>query len=214
MPGSTPFTGRSPNRGQTPEVMVIACCDSRAAPETIFSAAPGGNLRPPQCRQPGAALRTGRRLPRDLRGPGVRRAEPQGPAHRRAWAWAMRWHPRGAATGDGAAVSGRLHRQMDESSPPRRRRIWRPAPGSAMANARPPSNAPRSAARSTTCGPSRASRSSRAANRLGLHGAWFDIADGELWTMSADTGDFFQVGVTRGTAWSVSVSHGNTHLRC
>ena len=26
--------------GQTPEVMVIACCDSRSAPETIFNAAP------------------------------------------------------------------------------------------------------------------------------------------------------------------------------
>lgn len=27
--------------GQRPEVMVIACCDSRAAPETIFDAGPG-----------------------------------------------------------------------------------------------------------------------------------------------------------------------------
>lgn len=27
--------------GQTPETMVIACCDSRAAPETIFDAGPG-----------------------------------------------------------------------------------------------------------------------------------------------------------------------------
>ena len=41
--------------GQTPEVMVIACCDSRSAPETIFNAAPGeifvvrnvANLVPP-----------------------------------------------------------------------------------------------------------------------------------------------------------------------
>lgn len=41
--------------GQTPEVMVIACCDSRAAPETIFNAVPGqifvlrnvANLVPP-----------------------------------------------------------------------------------------------------------------------------------------------------------------------
>ena len=42
-------------KGQTPEVMVIACCDSRAAPETIFNAVPGqifvlrnvANLVPP-----------------------------------------------------------------------------------------------------------------------------------------------------------------------
>ena len=41
--------------GQTPQVMVIACCDSRTAPETIFSAQPGkifvvrnvANLVPP-----------------------------------------------------------------------------------------------------------------------------------------------------------------------
>jgi carbonic anhydrase len=42
-------------RGQRPEIMVIACCDSRSAPETIFDAAPGelfvhrnvANLIPP-----------------------------------------------------------------------------------------------------------------------------------------------------------------------
>lgn len=42
-------------RGQTPETLIIACCDSRAAPEMIFNAAPGeifvvrnvANLVPP-----------------------------------------------------------------------------------------------------------------------------------------------------------------------
>ncbi|MGD9740167.1 MAG: carbonic anhydrase [Bauldia sp.] len=41
--------------GQRPEIMIVACCDSRAAPETIFDAAPGelfvhrnvANLIPP-----------------------------------------------------------------------------------------------------------------------------------------------------------------------
>src|SRR5690606_28805123 len=41
--------------GQTPEIMIIACCDSRAAPETIFDTGPGelfvvrnvANLVPP-----------------------------------------------------------------------------------------------------------------------------------------------------------------------
>ncbi|MCY4497233.1 MAG: carbonic anhydrase, partial [Rhodospirillaceae bacterium] len=41
--------------GQTPEIMIIACCDSRSAPETIFDAAVGeifvvrnvANLVPP-----------------------------------------------------------------------------------------------------------------------------------------------------------------------
>lgn len=43
------------DKGQSPETLVIACCDSRAAPETIFNAAPGeifvlrnvANLIPP-----------------------------------------------------------------------------------------------------------------------------------------------------------------------
>jgi len=42
-------------RGQTPEIMVIGCCDSRVSPEVIFDAGPGelfvvrnvGNLVPP-----------------------------------------------------------------------------------------------------------------------------------------------------------------------
>lgn len=43
------------DKGQSPETLVIACCDSRAAPETVFNAAPGeifvlrnvANLIPP-----------------------------------------------------------------------------------------------------------------------------------------------------------------------
>ena len=31
-------------------------------------------------------------------------------------------------------------------------------------------------------------------NRLGLHGAWFDIADGDLWTMDPATGEFSRAG--------------------
>ncbi len=42
-------------RGQSPHIMIVACCDSRSAPETIFDAAPGelfvhrnvANLIPP-----------------------------------------------------------------------------------------------------------------------------------------------------------------------
>ena len=31
-------------------------------------------------------------------------------------------------------------------------------------------------------------------NRLSLHGAWFDIAEGELWTMNPATGGFSRAG--------------------
>ncbi|VAV91880.1 Carbonic anhydrase, beta class [hydrothermal vent metagenome] len=56
-------------RGQTPKILVVACCDSRAAPETIFNAGPGemfvirnvANLVPPrkpdgECHSTSAAL--------------------------------------------------------------------------------------------------------------------------------------------------------------
>ena len=68
-----------PRRPQAPETMVIACCNSRAAPETIFDAGPGelfvvrnvANLVPPYA--------AGRRIPFDLGGTGIRGAEPEGP---------------------------------------------------------------------------------------------------------------------------------------
>jgi len=31
-------------------------------------------------------------------------------------------------------------------------------------------------------------------DRLALHGAWFDIADGDLWLMDEATGDFTKAG--------------------
>ncbi len=48
--------------GQSPEVMVVACCDSRVSPEVIFDARPGelfvvrnvGNLIPPYAPDGGA----------------------------------------------------------------------------------------------------------------------------------------------------------------
>ena len=49
---------------------------------------------------------------------GVRRAEPEGQAHRRARPRALRRHPGGAASGGGTADSGRLHRQVDDAARP------------------------------------------------------------------------------------------------
>ena len=71
-------------RGQTPEIMVIGCCNSRVSPEVIFDARPGelfvvrnvANLVPP--------YETGRQVPRRLRGARIRRRRAQGQAHRRA----------------------------------------------------------------------------------------------------------------------------------
>ena len=54
-PGETARYRALAREGQAPETMVIACCDSRAAPEAIFDAGPGelfvvrnvANLVPP-----------------------------------------------------------------------------------------------------------------------------------------------------------------------
>ena len=43
-------------RGQTPEIMVIGCCDSRVSPEVIFDAAARRIVRGAQRRQPRAAI--------------------------------------------------------------------------------------------------------------------------------------------------------------
>ena len=43
-------------QGQRPEVMVIACCDSRSAPETNIQCLARRDVRRPQCRQPRASL--------------------------------------------------------------------------------------------------------------------------------------------------------------
>jgi carbonic anhydrase len=55
LPGDRDRYRRLAERGQKPEIMIVACCDSRSAPETIFDAAPGelfvhrnvANLVPP-----------------------------------------------------------------------------------------------------------------------------------------------------------------------
>ena len=71
--------------GQQPSTMVIACCDSRAAPETISAAGPGeifvvrnvANLVPPR----------------------ICGTKPQGQAHPGTWAWPLRRHQRRVESG-------------------------------------------------------------------------------------------------------------------
>ena len=169
--------------------MVIACCDSRAAPETIFDAGPGelfvvrnvANLVPPyapddQYHSTSAAL--------EFAVQSLKVQEHRGDGPR-----PLRRHPHGARSTARTAVARRFHRQMDE---PRRARH----PGGHGQYADDVGE------RQTAL--ERISIRFSIANlrtfpcvsilegkgRLSLHGAWFDISTGELWAMNRETGDF------------------------
>ena len=175
--------------GQAPEVMMIACSDSRSAPETIFDAAPGdifvvrnvANLVPPYepdrgCHDTAAALEFA------VRGLKVRHivvlghgrcggiraalhpaAQPLSPDD-----FVGKWMTRLGPAADAIATDG----QLDDAQ--RQTALERASIRNSVSNLR--------------TFPFVADLEDR--DRLGLHGAWFDIADGELWTMDPVTGEF------------------------
>ena len=183
--------------GQTPEVMVIACCDSRSAPETIFHAAPGeifvvrnvANLVPPY-EPEGPHQSTSAALEFAVQSLRVRHivvlghgrcggiraalhpeAEPLSPGDFIGkWMTLLGPAAREVATGAGAdpdAAGGRTEAERQTA-------LERASIRHSVANLR-----------SFPCVSILEDR-----GRLHLHGAWFDIADGELWTMDPATGDF------------------------
>ena len=175
--------------GQTPEVMVIACCDSRAAPETIFSAAPGeifvvrnvANLVPP-CRPDSDCHGTAAALEFAVQGLKVRHIVVLG-------------------HGGCGGIRAALHPSAQPLSPDDFIGKWmkRLGPNArAVATGGPTTDAERQLAlerasiRSSIANlrtfPFVSNLESR--NRLHLHGAWFDIAGGKLWTMDPVTGEF------------------------
>ena len=177
--------------GQAPEVMVVACCDSRTGPETVFDAGPGAmfvvrnvaNLVPP-CEPDGACLcpSTSAALEFAVQGlevrhvvvlghsgcGGVRAAlrpeeEPLSPGD-----FIGKWmKPLGPAARE-VAADGRLTETERQTA------LERASIRRSIANLR--------------SFPFVSTREDR--GRLGLHGAWFDVAEGELWTMDPATGDF------------------------
>ena len=175
--------------GQTPEVMVIACCDSRSAPETVFDAAPGeifvvrnvANLVPP-CEPDIGCHGTSAALEFAVQSLKVRHIVVLG--HGRCGGIRAALHPPArplspddfigkwmkliGRTADAIAAGGPLtdaERQTALEHASIRRSIanLRTFPFVSVLEGR---------------------------NRLGLHGAWFSIADGDLWTMDPATGEF------------------------
>ena len=175
--------------GQKPEVMIIACCDSRSAPETIFNAAPGeifvvrnvANLVPPY-EPDGAYESTSAALEFAVQSLRVRHIVVLG--HGRC-----------------GGISAVLHPAAEPLSPGDFIGKWMKLLGPAASEIEA-GGLLTDAERQTAL--ERASIRHSIANlrtfpcvsiledreRLSLHGAWFDIAHGELWTMNPATGDF------------------------
>lgn len=175
--------------GQTPQTMVIACCDSRAAPETIFGAGPGelfvvrnvANLVPPYApddRYHG----TSAALEFAVQGLKVKSILVLG---------------HGRCGGINAALSPAEKPLSPGDFIGRWMELVSPAAAAVAENALMTSGERQTALERISIRYSIANlrtfpcvRILEEKGRLTLHGAWFDISTGELWVMNRDTGDF------------------------
>lgn len=180
-------------KGQRPETMVIACCDSRAAPETIFGTAPGeifvvrnvANIVPPfidseHVHSTSAALEY---AVQELR---VKHIVVMG--HGRCGGIAAVAQQ---MTGDGGKplspgnfigkwialldpVAAKIERHEGETAADLQFKLEAEGIRNSLQNLK-----------SFPCVSTLLDR-----EQISLHGAWFDISDGELWTLNHETDEF------------------------
>ena len=182
---------RLAEHGQTPQTMVIACCDSRAAPEIIFNAAPGeifvvrnvANLVPPHTPD-GQYHGTSAALEFAVQSLKVRHILVLG--HGRCGGIQAALNPSAGPLSPGDFIGKWME-------------LLAPAAEAVAAN-----QWATDAERQTAL--ERISIRNSIANlrtfpcvsilekkgRLSLHGAWFDISGGELSIMDPETGDFLR----------------------
>ena len=177
--------------GQTPTTMIIACCDSRAAPETIFDAEPGelfvlrnvANLVPPY--QPdGGQHGTSAAIEFAVKALGISNVVIMG--HGRCGGIKAALDPdsspldSGDFIGKWMSMLGGLPEQVGQNAlmtaSERQTALERISIRNSILNLRSfPSVA-----------------DLEAQGKLAVHGAWFDISTGELWVMNSETGDFIR----------------------
>ena len=153
--------------GQTPETMVIACCDSRAAPEVIFDAGPGElfvvrNVAIQSLKVKNIVVMGHGRCG------GIRAAldptsEPLSPGD-----FIGKWMSLVAPVADAVASNTLMTPGERQTS------LERISIRYSLANLR-----------TFPC-----ISILEGKGDLSLHGAWFDISSGELWVMNRETGDF------------------------
>lgn len=175
--------------GQTPSTMIIACCDSRAAPEMIFDAGPGelfvlrnvANLVPTY--QPdGGQHGTSAGIEFAVKALGIANIVVMG--HGRCGGIKAALAPGGSPLDSGDFIGkwmsmlGELPSQLGQNTlmttSERQTALERISIRNSIQNLR---TFPYVA-------------ELEAAGKLAVHGAWFDISTGELWVMNNESGDF------------------------
>lgn len=175
--------------GQKPEILVIACCDSRAAPETVFNSGPGelfvvrnvANLVPPYSPD-GEFHATSAALEFAVQALRVKHIVVMG--HGRCGGISAALDPGekplspGDFIGKWMSMLSPLADQIKQStvmtSSERQTALERISVRNSIANLL-----------TFPCVKILHDR-----GKISLHGAWFDISTGELWVMDGETGDF------------------------
>lgn len=176
-------------QGQVPETLVIACCDSRAAPETIFSTLPGeifvvrnvANLVPPY-EPDGHYHATSAALEFAVQSLKVKNIVVLG--HGRCGGIGVALRPADEPLSPGDFI-GKWMELLAPAAEAIAANQWMTDAERQTALERASIRYCVSNLRTFPCISILESKS-----RLALHGAWFDISTGELWTMDADSGDF------------------------
>lgn len=175
-------------KGQKPETMVIACCDSRSAPETIFSCDPGeifvvrnvANLVPPY-EPDGEYHSTSAALEFAVQALKVKHIVVMGHGRCGGISAALASDMKPLSSGDFigkwvsllAPTAATVSANGDMTDAERQTALERISIRNSIKN--------------LMTFPFVSSGHSE--GKLTIHGAWFDISTGELWTMN-DTGDF------------------------
>ena len=179
--------------GQKPTTLIIACCDSRAAPETIFNAGPGelfvirnvANLVPPYAPD-GEHHSTSAALEFAVQSLRVKHIVVMG--HGRCGGISAALDPNAEPLSPGdfigswmnllAPVAKEIQGSTLLTSGERQTTLERISIRISITNLR-----------SFPC-----VKILEDKGRLHLHGAWFDISSGELWVMDRKSGDFSRPG--------------------
>ncbi|MGI9505692.1 MAG: carbonic anhydrase [Geminicoccaceae bacterium] len=180
-------------RGQTPETLIIACCDSRAAPETIFNTLPGelfvvrnvANLVPPY-EPDGHYHSTSAALEFAVQSLKVKHIVVLG--HGRCGGIKAALDPADEPLSPGDFI-GKWMQLLEEAAGHVAANSWMTSAERQTALERISIRHTLANLRTFPCVDILEKK-----GRLSLSGAWFDIAEGELWIMDPDSGDFSRAG--------------------